>query len=159
MRPLLVAALVATSVGVASAGPIVVSTPRSDDPGAALILASFADSRRGIALQENILGDLSHTFTTPAGGRYAVRFDSTDDQLADVPHAPFITWEPRGLLLCATAAEPARPFSGNPAIEPRPADDRPLPGEPLELFWLVVFGSLVVGGIVAVQRRFSARSG
>ena len=43
-------------------------------------------------------------------------------------------------------------------IEPRPTDDPPS-REPIEPLWLVVFGSLIVGGIVAVQRRFSSRSG
>ena len=81
-----------------------------------------------------------------------------DDHLTDISHAPLVTWEPRGLLLCVATTERAHPFSGNPNIEPRPTDDPPS-REPIEPLWLVMFGSLIVGGIVAVQRRLSARSG
>lgn len=158
MRPLLAAALVATSAGIVSAGPIVANTSKADASGTELIATSLADTRHGITLQKSTFGELSHSLITPLGGLSVVWPVPADNLLADSSYTPLIPWESRGLLLCVASTERAYPFSGNPGIEPRPTDDPPL-SEPIELLWLVAFGSLIVGGIVAVQRRFSTRSG
>src|SRR4051794_18273149 len=121
MGPLAATALVALA-GVAPAGPVVVHTARVDDPGAESVVANFADSRPLVTLQWDALGD------APPRGQHGVRFDPADDAFADnSPVQPF-AWESRGLLL-TMAVEPVGPFSGNPAIEPRPAA-APRPREP-----------------------------
>ena len=148
------AALVVALAGVAPAGPVIVNTVKSDVPEPGLFAA---DTRYAITFQGNAFGDPSYAPTTPAGERWAVGFDPIDS-LTDASFAPSVTWEPRGVLLHVATVEPVGPFSGNPNISPRPAEERPSAGEPLEPLWLVVFGSLVVGGIVALHRRMSART-
>jgi len=148
------AALVVTLAGVAPVGPVAANAVKTDVPEPGLFAA---DTRYDIALQRGTAGDLSSALAAPAGGWWAVGLDPIDT-LTDTSFTPHMTWEPRGVLLHVAAVEPVGPFSGNPNIAPRPAGERPPAGEPLEPLWLVALGSLVVGGIVALSRRMSARA-